>query len=188
MRDQIRDFHEAQLHRVYGKYAGRVAGTDDTKQMGRLEIACPAVLGKETVWAMPCVPYAGPGVGFYFIPPVGAGVWVEFEGGDVSRAIWTGCYWSEGDLPSDADSTDVKLIATASASMKIDDNSGEVEVKNSAEASTVWGMDVSTSAGQASHSVGATGVTAQSPMGTGKVDVTDAGVVVNNGKFGVAAV
>ena len=30
------------------------------------------------------------------------GVWIEFEGGDVSYPIWTGCYWRDGELPSDA--------------------------------------------------------------------------------------
>ena len=30
-------------------------------------------------------PYAGDGVGVYTIPAPGAGVWIEFEAGDVSR-------------------------------------------------------------------------------------------------------
>ena len=37
-----------------------------------------------------CVPYAGPKVGFVMLPEVGSGVWIEFEGGDVSYPIWTG--------------------------------------------------------------------------------------------------
>lgn len=187
MLDHFRDFQEAQLHRVYGKYAGRVIATGDPRQMGRLQVACPAVLGEQKVWAMPCVPYAGKGVGFYFIPPVDAGVWIEFEGGDVSRAIWTGCYWSDGDLPSDASSTDIKLLTTASASMRFDDGAGEIALRNNADASTVWASDVSTTAGRANHSVGASGVVAQSALGSGKVEVNDAGVVVNNGRFGVPA-
>ena len=31
-----------------------------------------------------------PASGFYAIPPIGAGVWIEFEAGDVSRPIWVG--------------------------------------------------------------------------------------------------
>jgi uncharacterized protein involved in type VI secretion and phage assembly len=42
---------------------------------------------------MPSVPYAGPGVGFFAIPPNGANVWVEFEGGDSDYPIWAGCFW-----------------------------------------------------------------------------------------------
>src|SRR5262249_35713002 len=30
-------------------------------------------------------------------PEEGAGVWIEFEGGDVSYPIWTGCYWRGGE-------------------------------------------------------------------------------------------
>ena len=36
-------------------------------------------------WAEPCVPLAGPTgppMGVYLVPPIGAGVWVEFEQGD----------------------------------------------------------------------------------------------------------
>ena len=61
----------------------------------------PSVLGGVTSgWAAPCVPYAGPQVGFVMLPDVGSGVWIEFEGGDVSFPIWTGCYWNSGDIPS----------------------------------------------------------------------------------------
>ena len=41
-----------------------------------------------------------PTVGIAFLPEVGSGVWIEFEGGDVSYPIWVGCYWREGELPS----------------------------------------------------------------------------------------
>ena len=36
---------------------------------------------------MPSSPYAGPGVGLFIVPPVGANVWVEFEGGDLDYPI-----------------------------------------------------------------------------------------------------
>ncbi|MGZ4735867.1 MAG: phage baseplate assembly protein V, partial [Acidimicrobiia bacterium] len=35
------------------------------------------------------------------VPPVGAGVWVEFEAGEVSRPIWVGCWWGSDTLPKD---------------------------------------------------------------------------------------
>jgi hypothetical protein len=47
------------------------------------------------------VPYAGTGAGFFAIPPIGAGVWIEFEAGDVSRPIWTGAWWATGEVPMD---------------------------------------------------------------------------------------
>ena len=69
----------------------------------RIKAKVPAVLGEtDTGWCMPCVPYAGPGVGIAFLPEKGSGVWIEFEGGDVSYPIWVGGYWREGEVPSDA--------------------------------------------------------------------------------------
>lgn len=183
LNDAFLDFQSALLHKVWGKYAGKVVSNTDSQQMGRLQVSCAAVLGAELVWALPCVPYAGPGVGFYFIPPVGAGVWIEFEGGDVSRAIWTGCYWAQGDLPADAASADIKLIVTDKATLKIDDSAGEVVLENQSGSSITWNAEVKTEAGSATHTVGAAGVVSESSPG--KVEVGAAGVTINNGAFKV---
>ena len=51
---------------------------------------------------MPCAPFAGSGVGFFALPPVGANVWVEFEGGDPDYPIWSGCFWGAGEVPAHA--------------------------------------------------------------------------------------
>jgi uncharacterized protein involved in type VI secretion and phage assembly len=179
------EFQQAHLSRVWGKYAGKVVSNDDSEQMGRLQVSCPAVLGDAVIWALPCVPYAGPGVGYYFMPPVGAGIWVEFEAGDVSRPIWTGCYWAKGELPPDAASADIKLVATDTVTLKIDDGAGEAELANNSDSKTTWSKDVVTEAGQAKHSVGASGVTSESAASVGKVEVSDSGVKVNNGAFSV---
>ena len=29
-------------------------------------------------------------------------LWIEFEGGEVSHPIWSGCYWRTDELPADA--------------------------------------------------------------------------------------
>jgi hypothetical protein len=88
--------------RFYGKYRGLVAINVDPKNMGRLKAVVPEVLGEiPSSWALPCVPYAGTGAGFFAIPPIGAGVWIEFEAGDVSRPIWTGAWWATGEVPMD---------------------------------------------------------------------------------------
>lgn len=87
-------------NRVYGKFAGTVMNNMDPLFLGRLQAFVPEVLGEiPTGWAKPCTPYAGPTSGFFSMPPVGAGVWIEFEAGDVSRPIWAGCYWGTGELP-----------------------------------------------------------------------------------------
>ena len=61
--------------------------------LGRIQAKVPDVLGDdESGWAMPCVPFGGSGVGFFVLPAVGAGVWIEFEHGDPDYPIWTGCW------------------------------------------------------------------------------------------------
>jgi type VI secretion system secreted protein VgrG len=83
-------------NRYYGKYRGYVSKVDDPLSLGRLKAYVPRLLGEaETGWAMPCAPYAGPDQGLYTVPDVGAGVWIEFEGGDLSRPIWSGTWWGK---------------------------------------------------------------------------------------------
>jgi uncharacterized protein involved in type VI secretion and phage assembly len=81
----------------YGKYRGKVENNIDPMQMGRVQVSVPAVLGESTLgWAMPCSPFAGSGVGFFAVPPTGANVWVEFEGGDPDFPIVAGGFWGTG--------------------------------------------------------------------------------------------
>ena len=62
--------------KFFGKYRGKVEDNFDPMQLGRVRVMVPAVLGEGTMsWAMPCVPYAGSGVGFFAIPPNGANIW-----------------------------------------------------------------------------------------------------------------
>jgi uncharacterized protein involved in type VI secretion and phage assembly len=86
----------------YGKYRGRVTDIEDPLMMGRIKAYVPDVLGDdESGWAMPCVPFAGNGMGFFALPSVGAGVWIEFEHGDPDYPIWIGGWWgSVAELPT----------------------------------------------------------------------------------------
>jgi hypothetical protein len=81
----------------YGKYRGTVLNNVDPEFRGRLMLSVPDVLGViPSSWAEPCVPLAGPTgppMGVYLVPPIGAGVWAEFEHGDPSYPIWSGCRW-----------------------------------------------------------------------------------------------
>jgi hypothetical protein len=104
--DLTLDALERDADRFYGKYRGLVLDNEDPLQMGRLQALVPAVLGEiPSGWASPCVPYAGTDAGFYAIPMIGAGVWIEFEGGDVSRPIWSGAWWAAGEVPMDEQAT-----------------------------------------------------------------------------------
>jgi hypothetical protein len=126
----LEDLLEHLRSRFYGKYRGVVQEVDASTC--RIKATVPAVYGDvESGWCLPCVPYAGPGVGIAFLPEVGSAVWIEFEGGDVSFPIWTGGFWREGEVPSDVDD-DVKVIVTASQfEIKIDDDQESVTITDS---------------------------------------------------------
>lgn len=82
-------------HRYLGKYRGIVVRNADPEHLGRLQVQVPSVLGDVvTGWALPCLPHGGADdVGWFAVPPEGAGVWVEFEEGDLEFPIWVGTYW-----------------------------------------------------------------------------------------------
>jgi hypothetical protein len=175
---------EELLHkRYFGKYRGKVVDNNDLMRLGRIKVSVDGIVESGGLWAWPCVPYAGPSVGFYCLPPTGAMVWVEFEGGDASFPIWTGCLWATGELPSEVLTSDTRLLRTEQAQITINDLLGEVTIKNELNASVTLALDVKTEAGLASHTVGALGVVSESAPG--KVEVGLAGVTLNNGAFTV---
>jgi uncharacterized protein involved in type VI secretion and phage assembly len=80
--------------RYYGKYRGTVINNVDPMMIGRIMAIVPDVSSVvPTSWAMPCFPMAGIQTGSVAVPPIGAGVWVEFEKGDPDYPIWTGCFF-----------------------------------------------------------------------------------------------
>src|SRR5258708_30720143 len=80
--------------RHYGKYRGSVADNQDPRNQGRIKAKVPEILGQvESGWALPSAPYAGDKTGVVTVPPVGAGVWLEFEAGEAARPPWTGFSW-----------------------------------------------------------------------------------------------
>ena len=105
----------------YGKYRGRVESNVDEELMGRIQVSCPAVPGLRLGWAMPCVPYAGPGVGWFAIPPIGADVWVEFEAGDPNYPIWSGCFWQAGQIPIPPGDPNTKAFVTTACRIVMND-------------------------------------------------------------------
>jgi uncharacterized protein involved in type VI secretion and phage assembly len=117
----------------FGKYRGTVYSNEDPKHLGRLMVLVPDVLGSApSNWAEPCVPLAGKGepMGVYLVPPVGAGVWVEFEHGSSEDPIWVGCRWgTSNDVPAAAqqgapDSPSIVLQSKGRHSIVISDKPG----------------------------------------------------------------
>jgi uncharacterized protein involved in type VI secretion and phage assembly len=141
---------------------------------GRIKAKVPAVLGDTpTGWCDPCVPYAGPSVGMAFLPEVGTGVWIEFEGGDVSYPIWSGCYWREGEIPSNV-APAVKVIQTkAGHTIVLDDDGGSLTITDSNGNSV---------------KLDSSGINIQCANGGGSVQMTDASVSVNNSALEVQVI
>lgn len=130
---------ESQLSKFYGKYRGLVVDNRDPLLRGRLKVQVPQVLGTSEVWALPCVPYAGQGVGFFALPKTDTAVWVEFEAGDASYPIWTGTLWALGDLDPLEAVPEVKFLKTDKFTLKIDDLIGEITIENQAGSQVVIG-------------------------------------------------
>jgi len=84
----------------HGKFRGTVMNNIDPMQQGRLQAMVPDVLGSmPSTWAMACVPFAGIQAGMWSVPPIGAGVWIEFEQGDPDYPVWTGGWWGSASDP-----------------------------------------------------------------------------------------
>jgi phage baseplate assembly protein gpV len=171
--DGLMDVLEA---RHYGKYRGEVVNNVDPQSQGRLQVLVPAILSDAPVWALPCVPYAGDGVGFYALPNPGSRVWVEFEGGDIGVPIWAGCFWPENhSIPADNALPSNKVFKTDAVTLSIDDALGQVEIK------TRSGSAIKITA--AEITIKAPTVT-QSAQG-GRTRLTPVSFDVNNGAFTV---
>jgi len=90
------------VEKYYGKYRGMVLNNIDPMQQGRIQVQVPDVTGlAPATWAMPCVPIAGIQNGFFALPIIGSGVWVEFEQGEPEHPIWVGGFWgSAAEIPA----------------------------------------------------------------------------------------
>jgi hypothetical protein len=112
-----------------GKFRGKVVNNLDPLGLGRIIALVPAVSELPLSWALPCVPYAGNGVGFFAVPPVGANVWIEFEGGDPDYPIWTGCFWGEDQAPAQPALPTTFVFKTQLATLSIDDLHAELKLQ-----------------------------------------------------------
>lgn len=116
---------QQQQRRYYGKYRGIVMDNEDPSKRGRIRAKVPELFGdRKTGWAVACVAYAPKGHGFLALPEKDDTVWIEFEGGDPSYPVWTGCWWPENGAPKIA-SAKVKIFETKAGNrIRLDDSAG----------------------------------------------------------------
>ncbi len=144
--------------------------------IGRIKAKVPDVLGDdESGWAMPCAPFGGDGMGFFALPKVNAGVWIEFEGGDPDYPIWSGCWWgSVAEMPPPLLAPPYKkfLIKTEGGqSILLDDTPG------------IGGITFETSGGQ-KIKITPTGIEIDNGMGA-KITMQGPQISMNNGALDV---
>lgn len=160
----------------WGKYRGVVTDIHDPLMTMRIKATVPDVYGDgASGWAMPCAPFGGDKVGFFALPPVGAGVWIEFEHGDPDYPVWTGSWWgSAAEIPPALMAPPyqkVMIVTPAGHSITIDDTPG------------IGGISLETAQG-AKVTLSATGLEITNGMG-GTITITGPQVSVNNGALDV---
>ncbi len=164
-----------QGQKFFGKYRGTVVSNVDPMQMGRILATVPDVSNvAPTSWAMPCVPLAGIQMGVYVVPPVGAGVWVEFEQGDPDYPIWSGGWWGSA--------AEVPLLAKAgqpSSPSIVLQTSGQNTLVLSDAPGPSGGIMLKSSSG-ATVLINDTGITISNGKGA-TIVMTGSTVAVNNG-------
>ena len=158
--------------RFHGKFLGIVVDNDDPKGLARVRVMVPEVFGDEaTGWALPCSPYAGPGVGLAAVPPNGSVVFVEWPGGDTSRVpIWSGGAWPEGDGVSDAGPDALVLTTPAGHRIVLRDAAGSEAIEVEAASGAKLLLD-------------ADGVRAE--FGSQKIELTASSISLNGGALEV---
>jgi len=119
--------------RYYGKYRGQVTDNNDPDNLGRIKAKVPRLLGdEETGWALPAFIYGGASEqGLFAVPDVGAGVWMEFEGGDLSYPIWSGTWYTSGAIPESAKAGKKVLKTQSGHKIVLDDDGGTLEITDS---------------------------------------------------------
>lgn len=159
-----------------GKFRGSVTSISDPLQIGRIRAEVPDVLGDaESGWAMPCAPFGGSGMGFFALPAVGAGVWIEFEHGDPDYPIWAGCWWATvAEVPP-------LLLAPPYRKLLIKTEGGNSVLLD--DTPGTGGITLETATGQ-TISLTAIGIEIDNGMG-GSIKLEGPKVTVNNGALDV---
>jgi uncharacterized protein involved in type VI secretion and phage assembly len=156
----------------YGKFRGVVTDNEDPLKIGRIRAAVPDVYGTEPGgWAMPCAPFGGATTGFFALPTVGTGVWVEFEHGDPDYPIWAGSWWgSAEEMPP--------LVAAAPPSMVTIQSAGgsSITINDTPEVAGV----VLKTVGGATITMGTTGIEIDNGEGA-KITLSGPQVSINGG-------
>lgn len=164
-------------NRYYGKYRGSVVNNVDPMQEGRIQASVSGLVPL-TSWATACLPFAGTQSGHFTVPPIGSGVWIEFEEGDLNKPIWTGGWWgSAAEIPA------LALTTPATVSKVVMQTMGQTTFMISDDPSPAGGILLKTSTG-ALFAINSTGITISNGQGASIV-MSGPTVTVNAGALTV---
>jgi hypothetical protein len=147
--------------RVFGKYRGQVDTVGTGSELGLIKATVPEVLGTEvTPWARPAVPFAGAKHGLVALPEKGDGVWIEFEAGNLSQPIWSGCWWADNEIPAPG-AEKVRVFATSTGlKLVFDEDAGEILLQHgdSGPSIKITANDITLTVGGKSIAIGKSSV------------------------------
>ena len=101
----------------FGKYAGYVVDNRDKDNEGKIIVSVPNIYPEDE--HIPA--RAALSSGFYFVPETGDKVWVEFEGGDTGKPIWSPVDYPSGQWPGEANrkQEEIRVLKTAAGHVVI---------------------------------------------------------------------
>lgn len=182
--DLLVEIAEWKRGHFFGKYRGIVKTVGEGDELGFITAIVPEIFGEmEVPRIVPAVPFAGAKHGLVALPEVDDGVWIEFEAGNVSKPIWSGFWWADGEMPEPKGALVRTFITTAGHKLILDDDGGEVTLLHSNGAEmTMTDSDISITIGQATIKMTDSEISlsvGSSPAGV--VKISSSGVDIGSG-------
>lgn len=124
------------LGRYYSTYRAIVINNNDELNMNRVHVYIPSVQNGIKIWALPkSTTIGGCFHGLKLTTPlVGEVVYIEFEGGDPLRPLWSYHGWATGETPDDLkDNNSIGLVTPAGNKVFIKDIDGELYIQTNSK-------------------------------------------------------
>lgn len=124
------------LGRYYSTYRAIVINNNDELNMNRVHVYIPSVQNGIKIWALPkSTTIGGCFHGLKLTTPlVGEVVYIEFEGGDPLRPLWSYHGWATGETPDDLkDNNSIGLVTPEGNKIFIKDVDGELYIQTNSK-------------------------------------------------------
>lgn len=124
------------LGRYYSTYRAIVINNNDELNMNRVHVYIPSVQNGIKIWALPkSTTIGGCFHGLKLTTPlVGEVVYIEFEGGDPLRPLWSYHGWATGETPDDLkDNNSIGLVTPEGNKIYVKDVDGELYIQTNSK-------------------------------------------------------